>query len=67
MYLSGPRIKRLRVLKGLTQRQLADRAGVSQSTVVLIERQERAERFHPATLTKLAAALEVDPAELLEG
>jgi transcriptional regulator with XRE-family HTH domain len=58
--------KRLRVIKGLTQRQLAVRAGISQTTVVSIERQKRVERFHPATLTKLAAALEVSPEELLE-
>jgi transcriptional regulator with XRE-family HTH domain len=50
----------------LTQRQLAVRAGISQITVVTIERQKRVERFHPTTLMKLAAALEVDPEELLE-
>jgi len=50
----------------LTQRQLAVRAGISQTTVVTIERQKRLSRFHPATLTRLAAALEVDPEELLE-
>ena len=50
----------------MTQRQLAVRAGISQPTVASIERQKRVERFHPATLTKLAAALEVSPEELLE-
>jgi hypothetical protein len=32
---------------------------------VLLEKQERIERFHPATLQKLACGLDVDPEELL--
>ena len=66
VHLSGQRIKRLRILKGLSQRELGERAGMSQSTVVLLERQDRIERFHPATFTKLAKGLEVKPEELLE-
>ncbi len=66
VHLSGQRIKRLRILKGLSQRELGERTGMSQSTVVLLERQDRIERFHPATLTKLAKGLEVKPEELLE-
>jgi transcriptional regulator with XRE-family HTH domain len=64
--LNGQQIRRLRILKGLTQRQLAEKAGMSQSTLALLERRNRVERFHPATLTKLAQGLEVEPIELVE-
>jgi transcriptional regulator with XRE-family HTH domain len=44
----------------------ADKAGMSQSTIVLLERRGRSERFHPSTVRKLSGALGVDAAELLE-
>lgn len=48
--------------RGLTQRQLADRSGVSLDMVNRIERGVAAARF--PNITRLAQALEVDPAEL---
>jgi len=60
----GQRLKRLRTLRALTQAELADRAGVTTATVARIERDEIEPRM--TTLRKLAAALEVDPAELVE-
>ncbi len=60
----GQRLKRLRTLRALTQAELADRAGVTTATVARIERDEIEPRM--TTLRKLAHALEVDPAELVE-
>ncbi len=60
----GQRLKRQRTLRALTQAELADRAGVTTATVARIERDEIEPRM--TTLRKLAAALEVDPAELVE-
>jgi len=65
VYLDGKRLKLVRVSKGITVRALASSAGVSTSTITLLERNERNERFHAPTLSKLARALEVEPTELL--
>lgn len=65
VYLDGRKLKRLRVINGFTQRALANAAGVSPSTINLLEQRQRNERFHPPTLVKLAEALSVDPTELL--
>ncbi len=65
MVYIGKRLKRQRTLKALTQAQLAERAGVTTATVARIERDEIEPRM--TTLRKLAAALEVDPAELVRG
>lgn len=67
VYLDGKKLKRLRTLKGKTQRTLSQESGVSTSTIWLLESRERNERFHPPTLVKLARALEVEPAELVSG
>jgi transcriptional regulator with XRE-family HTH domain len=66
VYLDGERLRRLRLERGLSQRELADKAGMSQSTIVLLERRGRSERFHPSTVRKLSGALGVDAAELLK-
>lgn len=58
------RLKRLRTDKGLSQARLAARAGLDPSTVNQIERGARDPS--PATLYKLADALGVGLAELLE-
>jgi transcriptional regulator with XRE-family HTH domain len=50
--------------RALTQAELANRAGVTTATVARIERDEIEPRM--TTLRKLAQALEVDPAELVE-
>ena len=65
VYLDGNKVKRLRVSKGLTVRALAQQAGVSTSTISLIESREKHERFHAPTLKKLADALAVEPLELI--
>jgi transcriptional regulator with XRE-family HTH domain len=61
--LPGLRPARQRV--GLTQRQLASRAGLGQGTICKLENLQRG--AYPQTLQKLAVALEVSPAELVEG
>ena len=62
---TGDKVKRLRRGKAWTQVQLAEESGVAQSTIAQIESGVRKEP-HPATLGKLANALEVSPADLLE-
>jgi transcriptional regulator with XRE-family HTH domain len=60
----GDKLKRQRTRRALTQAELAERAGVTTATVARIERDEIEPRM--PTLRKLAQALEVDPAELVE-
>ena len=60
----GETLKRQRTRRALTQAELAERAGVTTATVARIERDEIEPRM--TTLRKLAQALEVDPAELVE-
>lgn len=62
---TGEKLKRLRRGNALTQVQLAEQAGVSQSTIAQIENGARLNP-HPGTLGKLAKALDVSPADLLE-
>lgn len=61
----GAKIKRLRVKRGLTQEQLAKRAGVIRVTIARIE---AGMRKTPALSTrkKLAKALDVPITELLD-
>ena len=61
----GEQLKKLRTLRALTQAEVAERAGVTTATVARVERNEIEPRM--TTLRKLAAALEVDPAELVRG
>jgi transcriptional regulator with XRE-family HTH domain len=61
---TGEKLKRLRRGAALTQEQLAERSGVSASSIVAIERGDRPNP-HPGTLGKLAKALDVSPADLL--
>jgi transcriptional regulator with XRE-family HTH domain len=60
----GQRLKQQRMRRALTQAELAERADVTTATVARIERDEIEPRM--TTLRKLAQALEVDPAELVE-
>jgi DNA-binding XRE family transcriptional regulator len=60
----GERLKKQRTRRALTQAELADHAGVTTATVARIERDEIEPRM--TTLRKLARALGVDPAELVE-
>ncbi|CAA9454535.1 MAG: hypothetical protein AVDCRST_MAG14-1396 [uncultured Rubrobacteraceae bacterium] len=61
IYLPGLRPARQRL--GLTQRQLASRAGTGQQTICKLETLSRG--AYPQTLQKLAAALGVSPADLV--
>ncbi len=61
----GKNLKRLRERRLLTQAQLGEAAGVNRDQVSRIERDEVEPRF--STIKKLAKALEVEPAELVEG
>ena len=57
-------LRRLRQEKGLSQEELAHRAGINRNYIGMLEREE-----HAATvdmLEKLAEVLGVDPAELLK-
>jgi transcriptional regulator with XRE-family HTH domain len=59
----GENLKATRTRRLLTQDELAERAGVSQSTIANIERDNAEPQFR--TIRKLAKALDVDPTELL--
>ena len=61
--VDGQRLRRLRNQRGLSQEQLAGRAGISPATVARLERQPAAP-CRCRTLARLAAALGEDPARL---
>lgn len=61
----GENLRRWRERRAMSQDDLSVASGVGQNTIWRIEREGRQPR--PSTLRKLAAALKVDPAELLEG
>ncbi|MDP9474499.1 MAG: helix-turn-helix domain-containing protein [Actinomycetota bacterium] len=61
----GEKLKQVRSRRLLTQDELAQKAGVSQSTVANIERNNAEPQFR--TIRKLAKALGVDPTELVGG
>jgi transcriptional regulator with XRE-family HTH domain len=60
----GKRLKDLRFRAGLTQQELADEAGTTQTTVARIER--AAVEPEVTTIRKLAKALGVTPGDLLD-
>lgn len=57
-------IRGLRQRKLLSQRELAERAGVSETTIVKLEL--GATRPHPSTLRKIADALGISAEEMAE-
>ena len=61
----GTRIRERRVLNGMRQSDLAQRAGISPSYLNLIEHNHR--RIGGKTLLKLAEALKVEPSQLTQG
>ena len=61
----GTKLKRARLAKAMNQRQLAQAAGVTKTTLVKLENNRS--QPHPSTLGKLAEALDVSPADLMEG
>ena len=62
MQINVEKLWKLRVNRGLTQRQLAREAGISNSTLSKIEHGRGA---MPPTLKKLADVLSVEPVDLL--
>ncbi len=60
----GSRLKRIRLERGLTQVDLARKAGVSQSTVSVVESDQR---VHRPDLFRLADALNIDVHTLRTG
>jgi transcriptional regulator with XRE-family HTH domain len=65
MEVNPNRFKELRTARGLSVRKLAEKAGVSTETVYSLEHGRR-DFIWPKTARKLAQALGVDPAELVE-
>jgi transcriptional regulator with XRE-family HTH domain len=61
----GRRLKLLRVTRGLTQGQLAERAGMHRTFIGNLERAQRGMNVH--RLPYLAAALGLEPRDLLPG
>ena len=59
-----PRLRALRERRALTQRELADLAGVSRATLISLEAGR--ENPYPTTVRKLAKALGVAPDALME-
>ena len=59
----GEQLRNARTRRLLTQVELAAKAGVSQSTIANIERNNAEPQFR--TIRKLARALAVEPTELL--
>ena len=64
--ISGDRLRKVRDKRLLSQRELAERAGLSPTTILKLE-SGRVDEPHPRTIRKLADALEVDPDELVRG
>jgi transcriptional regulator with XRE-family HTH domain len=56
-------LRKMRLLAALSQRDLADRAGVAHTTIIRLERGNP--HALPSTVRKLARALHVKPSELL--
>jgi HTH-type transcriptional regulator, competence development regulator len=60
----GEQLRNARTRRLLTQDELAAKAGVSQSTIANIERNNAEPQFR--TIRKLARALDVEPTELVK-
>lgn len=63
--ISGEKLRQARDERLLSQRELAEKAGLSPTTIFKLEA-DRVDDPHPRTIRKLAQALEVDPRDLLE-
>jgi len=62
---TGDKLRALRIENALTQRELADKAGMTANTVARLERNEK--EPHMTTARKLAQALGVHPRVLTTG
>jgi transcriptional regulator with XRE-family HTH domain len=63
-HIRRDRLRKVRDMRLLSQRELAERAGLSPTTILKLE-SGRVDEPHPRTIRKLADALEVDPDELV--
>lgn len=61
----GTAILALRRIRGLTQMQLAEKAGISRSQLSVIEAPNMAHCFSLEVFFDIADALDVDPADLI--
>ncbi len=61
--ISGPKLRKVRDERLLSQRELAEKAGLSPTTILKLEA-GRVDDPHPRTIRKLAEALGVPPHEL---
>jgi transcriptional regulator with XRE-family HTH domain len=64
--IDGTKLRQLREARILSLREMEDLSGVHRNTIWRIEDGQR-KRTHPATIRKLAMALDVDPHDLLKG
>lgn len=62
--VSADNLRRLRNERLLSQRELAEKADLSPTTILKLEA-GRVEESHPRTVRKLVRALSVEPSELL--
>ncbi len=62
--VSADNLRRIRNERLLSQRELAEKAGLSPTTILKLEA-GRVEESHPRTVRKLVRALNVEPTELL--
>jgi transcriptional regulator with XRE-family HTH domain len=63
---TGEKVREARRRAMLTQGELAEKSGVGITSIVRIERDQLDTSPRVSTLRKLAAALDVDPRELLD-
>ncbi len=63
----GLNIGLLRKMKGLTQDQLAEKAGISRSFLSTIEAPSLVQSFSIDILYNLSDALDIDPGDLING
>jgi transcriptional regulator with XRE-family HTH domain len=61
----GVNLRRLRGAAGLTQMELSNRSGLDMAEISRLERGRKDPRLN--TIVRLAAGLEVDPADLVLG
>jgi transcriptional regulator with XRE-family HTH domain len=62
----GARIVYFRMIKGLSQEELADRAGISQSYLSKIEHGAYPKNLPLTTLLLITAALDIDVCEIIK-
>jgi transcriptional regulator with XRE-family HTH domain len=65
--INGERLRELRRERFLTRGELAEESGVARDHIGRLERGEIPGESRMGTIRKLAAALKVDPAELVRG